>query len=223
MFTLYPFSVYIAIVFYLSLSGNITQNRMTGKTGTSDAYKYIKARHRDEAFDTDRIINTMMNIEREPNRVKKEFTDTVSVIVKISGKSLRSLERSCSLLKLPEEIQNAIREGAIGVSQGYIFAANLDHPNLMDIFQEAVGEGFTNAGLEKELKKGRKPATTAGVKKRPFSLYRRSVQSMRTGIEEQVPPGPSRIPWMNRSRESRKSGSTQCGSWNFGSFTRAGL
>ncbi len=29
----------------------------------------------------------------------------------------------CSLLKLPEEIQNALREGAIGVSQGYIFAA----------------------------------------------------------------------------------------------------
>jgi len=147
---------------------------------------YFQARHAEEGFDTDGIINTMMNIEREPDRVKKEFTDTVSVIVKISGKLLRSLERSCSLLKLREEIQNALREGAIGVSQGYIFAANLDHPNLMDIFQEAVGEGFTNAGLEKELKKGRKPATTAGVKKRPFSLYRRSVQSMRTGIEEQV-------------------------------------
>jgi hypothetical protein len=28
-------------------------------------------------------------------------------------------------LKLPEEVQNALREGLIGVSQGYIFAANL--------------------------------------------------------------------------------------------------
>jgi len=48
---------------------------------------------------------------------EKEFTDTVSVIVKIPGKSLRSLERICSPLNLPEEIQNALREGAIGVSQ----------------------------------------------------------------------------------------------------------
>jgi hypothetical protein len=56
----------------------------------------------------------------------------------------------------------------------------------MEIFQKAVGEGFTNAGLEKELKKGVKPATTGGVRKRPFSLYRRSVQSVRAGIEEQV-------------------------------------
>ena len=36
----------------------------------------------------------------------------------------------------------------------YIFAANIDHPNLMEIFQKAVGEEFTNAGLEKEFKKG---------------------------------------------------------------------
>ena len=77
----------------------------------------------------------MVNLEREPDRVKKEIADTVSTIVKISGKSLRSLERVCSLLKLPEEIQNALREGKLGVSQGYIFAANLNHPCLMDICQ----------------------------------------------------------------------------------------
>jgi len=147
---------------------------------------YFQIRHAEEGLDTEGIINAMILLEREPGRVKKEVVDTVSTIVKISGKSLRSLERICSLLKLPEEIQNALREGAIGVSQGYIFAANLDHPNLMEIFQEAVGDGFTNVGLEKALKKGLKPATTENVRKRPFSLYRRSVQSVRTGIEEQV-------------------------------------
>jgi len=74
-------------------------------------------------------------------------------------------------LNLPEEIQNAVREGAIGVSQGYIFAANLDHPNLMDIFQKAVGDGFSNDGLEKELKKGREPAKKESVRKHPFSRH----------------------------------------------------
>ena len=146
---------------------------------------YVQARHAEEGFDVDGIINMMINLEREPDRVKKEVADTVSAIMNISGKSLRSVQRTCSLLKLPEEIQNALREGAIGVSQGYIFAANLDHPYLMDIFQKAVGEGFTNDGLEKELKKWRKPATTESVRKRSFSLYRRSVQSVRTSIEEQ--------------------------------------
>jgi len=90
-------------------------------------------------------------------------------------------------LKLPEEIQNALREGLIGVSQGYIFAANLDNSLLMEIFQKAIGEGFTNAALEKEFKKKLKPTTTpTSVKKRSFSLYRGSVQSVRTGIADQV-------------------------------------
>jgi hypothetical protein len=40
----------------------------------------------------------------------------------------------CWILKLPEEIQNALREGAIGVLLGYIFAASLDHSYRMEIF-----------------------------------------------------------------------------------------
>ena len=169
----------------LQLTENLQREDLDPIDTAQAVVGYFQVRHAEEGFDVDGIINMMMNLEREPDRVKKEITDTVSVIVKISGKSLRSLERSCSLLKLPEEIQNALREGAIGVSQGYIFAVNLDHPNLMEIFQEAVGDGFTNAGLERALKKGLKPATES-VRKRPFSLYRRSVQSMRSGIEEQV-------------------------------------
>ena len=73
----------------------------------------------------------------------------------------------------------------IGVSLGYIFAANLDHPLLMEIFQKAIAEGFTNVGLEKELKKGLKPTTTT-VNKKSFSLYRGSVQSVMTDIQGQA-------------------------------------
>lgn len=170
----------------LQLTENLQRAELDPIDTAQAVVGYFQARHPEEGFDADGIINRMMNLEREPERVNAGITDTVSVIQKISGKSIRSLERSCSLLRLPEEIQGALREGKLGVSQGYIFAANLDHPNMMGIFQEAVGEGFTNAGLEKALKKGRKTATKAGAKKRPFSLYRRSIQSVRSGIEEQA-------------------------------------
>ncbi len=53
----------------------------------------------------------------------------------------------------------------------------------MDIFQKAIGEGFTNAALEKEL--ALKPVTTT-VRKKSFSLYRGSVRSLMTGIDEQA-------------------------------------
>ena len=32
------------------------------------------------------------------------------------------------LLRLPEEIQRAIREGKTGLSQGYLFAEKINHP-----------------------------------------------------------------------------------------------
>ena len=127
----------------------------------------------------------MILLEREPERVKKEVVGTVTTIQKISEKSITSLRKIFSLLKLPEEIQNAVREGMIGVSQGYILAANIDHPYLMDIFQQTVADGFTNDGLEKALKKGRPQVRSEIARKKPFSLFRRSVQSVRSGIEEQ--------------------------------------
>ena len=172
-------------VLALQLTENLQRADLDPVDTAQAVVEYIRARHGDEAFDVDKVINTLILLEREPERVNIEIVGTVTTIQKISGKSLSSLRRSCSLLNLPEEIQRALREGVIGVSQGYLFAAHLGHPLLMDIFQKAAGEGFTNAGLEKELKKGLKPATAA-VRKKPFNLYRDHVQSVRTGIEDQV-------------------------------------
>ena len=172
-------------VLALQLTENLQRTDLDPIDTAQALVEYIRARHGDEAFDVDKIINTIILLEREPDRVNKEIVVTVTTIQKISGKSLSSLRRYCLLLNLPEEIQRALRDGVIGVSQGYLFAAHLDHPLLMDIFQKAAGEGFTNAGLEKELKKRLKPAT-ATVRKKPFNLYRDHVQSVRFGIEAQA-------------------------------------
>ena len=172
-------------VLALQLTENLQRADLDPVDTAQAVVEYIKDRHGDEAFDIDGIINTIILLEREPERVNNEIVVTVTTIQKIAGKSLSSLRRSCSLLKLPEEIQNALREGLIGVSQGYIFAANLDHSLLMEIFQKAIGEGFTNAALEKEFKKKLKPATTT-VRKKSFAQYRGSVQSVMTSIEGQA-------------------------------------
>jgi hypothetical protein len=51
-----------------------------------------------------------------------------------------------SLLRLPGEIQQAIREEKIGLSQGYLFAENINHPALMKIFN-----AFLKKRLQQEL------------------------------------------------------------------------
>ena len=88
-----------------------------------------------------------MNYNLKPDSVLREVTDTVSVIAVISAKSTRTLLRMLSLSKLSPEIQMAIREENFPVSQGYIFAANLDCPDLIKIFQDIMKTPVTNATL----------------------------------------------------------------------------
>jgi ParB/RepB/Spo0J family partition protein len=44
---------------------------------------YFQARYPEEKPDAEEIINTLINLEREPQRVEKEVADTVSAMVKI--------------------------------------------------------------------------------------------------------------------------------------------
>jgi hypothetical protein len=85
-------------------------------------------------MELDGIINTIMNYARDPKRVKNEFTAHCAVIGEYSDKSISFIRNRLFLLRLPGEIQQAIREGKTGLSQGCLFAENITHPALMKIF-----------------------------------------------------------------------------------------
>ena len=68
----------------------------------------------------------------DQSRVKSEHVPTVGTLMTLSGKSTTSIIRILTLLKLPEDIKSAVKQGALPLSQGYIFAANLDNPGLME-------------------------------------------------------------------------------------------
>ena len=66
-----------------------------------------------------------------PDVLSDDLVPTVGTILEITGKSIKTLFNGLSLLKLPPEIQAAIRAGTLPVSQGYLFVANLDCPDHM--------------------------------------------------------------------------------------------
>ena len=87
---------------------------------------YIQAKHPDKGYDVDGVMSVLVDIQLRPENLSNEITFNVNVISEISGKSYPTLFRTISLLKLPDEFQTAIRSGTLPVSQGYLFAANLD-------------------------------------------------------------------------------------------------
>ena len=71
-----------------------------------------------------------MNYDRRPEDLSREIAETVSAIIEIVGKSTKTLFNGLSFLKLSPEIETEIRDRNLPVSQGYLFAANLECPDL---------------------------------------------------------------------------------------------
>ncbi|MEI6152995.1 MAG: hypothetical protein WCQ90_02800 [Deltaproteobacteria bacterium] len=91
---------------------------------------YIQAKHPDKAYDVAGVMTELISYDRSSDYASEELSATFAEILKISGKSTKTLFNGLSLLKLPDEIKAAIRQGNLPVSRGYLFAANLDCPDL---------------------------------------------------------------------------------------------
>jgi ParB family chromosome partitioning protein len=109
--------------------------------------------NRHEGMDLDGIINNLILYGREDQRLPDEIVETVSTISKITGATSRSIQNILLLLRLPQEISDAIKTGAVPVSQGYILAANLENPGLMTVFEGLLANPVTNKRLTELLKK----------------------------------------------------------------------
>jgi ParB family transcriptional regulator, chromosome partitioning protein len=129
------------------------------------------------------IISLIMTYDRDPERVEKAFAANFAAISKITGKSTRSMINMFSLLTLPTPFQAALREGKIGLSQGYLFAANPDNPKLYEIFDAILKKPVTYLELKKLLDK----AAGKGKKTRPrvpFSGFYSNIKTVRTAFEK---------------------------------------
>ena len=80
----------------------------------------MKEKH--PALEIDGMMNALLLYNHDQTRLQSDLVTTVVKIAKVAGKSITSLHRGFSLLKLPEEIKSAVKDGTIGVSQGYILS-----------------------------------------------------------------------------------------------------
>ena len=88
-------------------------------------------------------------------------------------------------MKLFDEIQAATQAGNLPVSQGYLFAANLDCPDLMKIFTNIMKVPVTNATLERLLTEYKKvKRDLSGMKPKPLTKQYASLRSMKTVIQK---------------------------------------
>ncbi|MCX5810296.1 MAG: ParB/RepB/Spo0J family partition protein [Proteobacteria bacterium] len=146
---------------------------------------FIQAKHPDKGYDVDGVMSELVNYNRSPKYVSEEVSFTVKETSEISGKSYPTLFRTISLLKLPDEIQAAIRTGTLPVSQGYLFAANLECPDRAKIFQDIMKKPVTNPVLNNLLTAYKKVKPGPGATKLPsMTKHVAGLRSIESFIEK---------------------------------------
>ncbi|MCX5815526.1 MAG: ParB/RepB/Spo0J family partition protein [Proteobacteria bacterium] len=146
---------------------------------------FVQARHPEQGYDVDGVMSDLIKYDRKPELVSDELVATVATALQISGKSTKTLFNGLSLLKLPPEIQAEIQSGNLPVSQGYLFAANLDCPDRAQIFEATMKKPVTNATLENMLTVYKKVKPDPGVIKLPSMTKQvASLRSIESFIEK---------------------------------------
>jgi len=135
----------------LQLTENLQREDLNPMDQAKGILAFIQARHPDKGYDVDGVMSDLVSYNRSPDYISQEISITVIEISKIVGKSIITLHRTISLLKLSPEIQAEILSGKLPVSQGYLFAANLDCPDREKIFQDIMKTPVTNATLNNLL------------------------------------------------------------------------
>ena len=145
---------------------------------------FIQAKHPDKGYDVGGVMSELINYKLRPDDPSNQFTPTVGVIIEITGKSITTLYNGLSLLNLPDEIQAAIRAGNLPVSQGYLFAANLECPDRDKIFEAIMKTPVTNATLNNLLTAYKKVKPVPSVTKLiPMTKQIANLRSVESSIE----------------------------------------
>jgi len=143
---------------------------------------------RQEGITLDEIVDLLITFERDPGRLDKTFAEIISAIGNYTGKSYRSIINGLTLLRLPEEVQNGLKTGVVGPTIGYVFAANLDCPRFMEVYQSFMDNPLTVKALQSRFKqysdavKAGQTATAAA--KKPFQRLSASMKSTRAVIDK---------------------------------------
>jgi ParB family chromosome partitioning protein len=166
------------------LTENLQREDLNPMDQAKGILAYIQAKLPDKNYDVENLMADLVKYNMKPDSLPDEVVETVSTAAQIAGKTVRTLFNGLSLLKLSPEIQTAISDGTLPVSQGYLFASNLDCPDLMQIFTNIMKTPVTNATLNNLLSAYKKVKPDPGnTKPIPVKKHVAGLVSMKTAFE----------------------------------------
>ncbi len=147
-------------------------------------YNFYKLKSGGKNIEPQDMINNIISYYNRPDKVERKTADILSAIEKTSGKSMKYAERLVSVLKLPVEAQEALKNEALNMAQAIIFVKNINHSRFFDILAKAIKNKLTAKGIEKAFVEKKRGGGVAFFKKRVVQ-FKHEVEKNKSSISSQ--------------------------------------
>jgi len=135
---------------------------------------------------TQDMINAL--VDHKTSKEKQSATPIIGVIMQIFGKSPSTLVNLLSLIMLKIPLQEAIKDGKVSLTQGYVLAENKEHPRFEEVAERVLKEGLTVEKIRALFKEPTAPAQKpAAGRPVTFKSARKKFTSWRESVLKSVP------------------------------------
>jgi len=148
--------------------------------GYFDVYKLLCEK---DNIDVDGMIKDITKIKLKPETAENLTVVILSIIQKLSGKSISYIERLVSILKLPSEAINALKNNQISMAQALVFVGNIGHPKFYDILDRAIKNKMTAKSVAKVFAGKTRGGGIAFYKKRAVH-FRNDIEKNKDSISK---------------------------------------
>lgn len=135
--------------------------------------EYYRLAMEDDTITPQRMINDIITYGTSSQKLQTSKLDVLDGLRKLSGKSITYLKRLESVLTLPENAIEAVRNGKLNKSQAQVFVENIGHEKFNEVLDLALSEEMTANGIREAFGKSAKNAKEEDPAKEPTGQEKR--------------------------------------------------
>ncbi|HOS06349.1 MAG TPA: ParB/RepB/Spo0J family partition protein [Syntrophorhabdaceae bacterium] len=171
-------------IMVIQLTENLQRKNLNPYDEAKGYFDLYKLTTKKENLNVDGMIKDIIKVELKPETAEKTSVVNLTTIQRLSGKSISYVKRLVSVLKLPPEAIEALKNKLINMAQANALVGYIGNPRFYDVLNKAIKNKLTAKGIEKAFAEKKRGGEVAFFKKRAVQ-FRNEIEKNRGKISKQ--------------------------------------